>query len=215
MEINNHPIIDHLNLLTQDNRHLFLFLTKLIFEYQKENDLNIFHDLNENFYYNNYFNYKNYQDIYLNKHKSYIIREIYQTNYSLYLEILHFIQETKRIKRLPPILNGLINNDKKPNFIRFINTIILFNLIKIRLRNKSLEDIISLTKNNSLVYKLRDIHNNLDVWLGLRYLMTFKLTDNTTKNDYLMDYNYENIFWEKINEFQYHDAIYDAFDSFV
>jgi hypothetical protein len=81
-----------------------------------------------------------------------IIYDLYQHN-ELFLEIFKFITKTTQIKKLNSTLNKYCKEEQeKVHFTRFINIIVIVNLIKKIIKNKSAQSIINI---------LNDIHLNI------------------------------------------------------
>jgi hypothetical protein len=224
MVINSHEhaIIVEFKKLDDYYRHRFLLLTKLIFYHQMKNKFILLKDMKDNYLYYNYFIGANFKGIKFNEDELYLLQYIYQT-YDLFLEILSYISAINKITELPPMLNGLINEEYKPKFIKFINLIILFNLIQCRLIDKSHEDII---ENNDTSYglfqKLDNVGYIADCFLELKQLYNKNANNEYiyasvfNKNTFLLNYSYSPItsFIDRISEEQY-DDIYNIFRLFI
>lgn len=205
MDNNHHAIISEITNLNENNKHSFLLLTKYILEIQKQ----------QNFYllniqqgdYENIFN--NYPSIEFNPNNYYIISQLYK-HYELFLEIKKCISKITKIKNLNSTLNKyFVNKEEKVYFTRFINIIVIVNLIKKQLKNKSYQDII----NYNLFNKLNNINPNMISLLNLCQIPNLN-TQELIKKFFENTYNYQNInilsLINNINEDEY-NKIYETF----
>ena len=205
MESNQHAIITEFLKINDNNKHSFLFLTKYIIELQRQNKFNLLNI--QQAYDENIFD--NYPSIEFNPNNYYIITQLYK-NYELFSEIKKCISKTTKIKTLNSILNKyFVNKEEKNYFRRFINIIVIVNLIKKQLKNKLYQDII----NYNLFNKLNDIKPNIISLLNLHQLFNL-VTQEQIMNFFTNIYNYQNInvisLISNINEDEF-EKIYDIF----
>ena len=205
MDSNQHAIITDFSKINDNNKHSFLFLTKYIIELQTQNKFNLLNI--QQGHYENIFN--NYPSIEFNPNNYYIITQLYK-HYELFLEIKKCISKTTKIKTLNSTLNKyFVNKEEKDYFRRFINIIVIVNLIKKQLKNKSYQDII----NYNLLNKLNDINPNIISLLNLHQLFNL-VTQEQIMKFFSNIYNYQNIniisLINNINEDEF-EKIYDIF----
>lgn len=161
----------------------------------------------QQWHYENIFN--NYPSIEFNPNNYYIITQLCK-HYELFLEIKKCINKTTKNKTLNSTLNKyFVNKEEKDYFRRFINIIVIVNLIKKQLKNKSYQDIISY----NLLNKLNDINPNIISLLNLHQLFNL-VTQKQIMIFFSNIYNYQNIniisLINNINEDEF-DKIYDFF----
>ena len=118
--------------------------------------------------------------------------------------------KTTKIKTLNSKNNKyFVNKEEKDYFRRFINIIVIVNLIKKQLKNKSYQDII----NYNLLNKLNDINPNIISLLNLHQLFNLD-TQEQIIIFFSNIYNYQNIniisLINNINEDEF-EKIYDIF----
>ncbi len=167
--------------MDDNNKKCFLFLTKHIIELQKQNKFNILNI--QQGHYENIFN--NNPSIEPNNY--YIIHDLYK-HHELFLEINKCISKTVKIKKLNLTLNKyIVGEEEKVYFRRFINIIVIVNLIKKQLKNKSYQDMI----NYKLFDKLNNINPNITFLLNLHQL--FNISQDGIMNFFNDVYNYRNI----------------------
>ena len=196
MDNNDHAIISEITSLNKNNKHSFLLLTKYILEIQKQYNLDLLNI--QHGHYENIFN--NYPSIDINPNNYYIISQLYK-HYKLFLEIKKCISKTTKFKTLSSTLNTyFVNKEEKVYFTRFINIIVIVNLIKKQLKNKSYQDII----NYNLLNKLNDINPNIISLLNLHQLFNL-ITQQQIMTFFSNTYNYQNI-----NEVEY-NKVYETF----
>jgi hypothetical protein len=205
MDNNQHAIITELSKFNDNNKHSFLYLTKYIIELQNQNKFNLLNI--QQGPYENIFN--NYPLIEFNPNNYYIIAQLYK-HYDLFLEIKKCISKTTKFKNLNSTLNKyFVNKEEKDYFRRFVNIIVIVNLIIKQLKNKSYQDII----NYNLFNKLNYINPNIISLLNLHQLFNL-VTQEQIMNFFRNIYNYQNIniisLISNINEDEF-EKIYDIF----
>ena len=209
MNNDEHAITVKFKTFNESKKISFFWLTKCIYELQENNKFNIlnFKGPGRNFFQNidNIFNEQQYWFIY----------DIYK-KYEIFEEIVKFITTKKRNKfiNLPrKIVRYFTTNEQKEYFLKFINIVLLINLIKIQLKDKGLQQI----NNYQLFNKLNDIDTNVSSILNLTQLMNLNTQDQI--NNWLNNaYNYYNAnisnLIDYIDEDKY-DKIHELFYNFL
>ena len=210
MDNEEYFITTQLSNLNENNKHGFLLLTKYIIKLQQQGKFNVLNMEHEHTV-NMFANYPaadigphNYRDIY----------RLYEQA-ELFEEIKKGInKKTKINKKLSPILRNYIEDtEEQDNFKQFMNIIVICNLIKQQLKNKSQEDI----THYGLFDKLSAVNPNMVTWLNLGQVTN--LNTKEEMNCWLNDvYTYDNMHIPQvvdlINEEDY-NAIYHIFSRFV
>jgi hypothetical protein len=182
-----HFITTHLNKLNENDKYCFFCLTKYIMELQQNNKFQILnYQPEEGGHLANMFN--NFPWIDIRPTDYFHIAQLYK-NAELFKEIKKYIhRETKINKKLSPIVNQCFKSkEEQTDFKKLINLIVLFNLIKSQLENKTHQDL----RNYCLMDKLNAVNPNMVGWLNLYQLNN--LTTAEQMNDYWTNYKYDNM----------------------
>jgi hypothetical protein len=182
-------------------KYSFLLLTKCIFEFQNKFNLNILNKQHEN----------DIQQCQLSNPElpSYISQTF--NNFYLFSEIKSLLDKTSKIKNLkskPNILNKLESVDDKQHVIDFIKIIILINLIKKQLKNKSNDEI----SHYNLSQQINEINPNLLNVLNLNYYQS--LISKEERNNYIQ-YNIHSELKNALNNDDDYDKLYELFQMFI
>lgn len=205
----NYAITKSFIKLNNDNKKSFLLLTKLIIELQTKNNFNLLNLQNSL----SLDILRNYPYFEFNNNNYYIIFQLYQ-NYNLFSEIIKLTNNITKNNKLNLLFNKYIENTKeKEYFLKFINVIVLINLIKKQLINKSRQEI----EEYNLLYELNNIHPNIIGYLNLSQLHNLNTIEQFM--DYFINtYNYNNIsintLIDEIND-ECYDKLYNLFSLFI
>ena len=183
-------------------------MTKYIVELQQQNKFNI---LNEWGYAENML--ANYPCLDIRSNDYSHIAQLYK-NAELFVEIKKCINRKIKINKLNKTLNKYLpSKEERDNLKRLLNLIILFNLIKAQLENKTHEDL----RNYGLFDKLNAVNTSMVNWLNLgqlNNLSTAKQINDSMKHGY----KYENMripqAVDQITEDEY-NKIYRIFSLFI
>lgn len=211
MDNDEHFIVTQLSNLNEKDKHGFLSLTKCIIELQQQDKFNVLNMETGNPCETLFQNYpaaeiwpENYRDIY----RMYEEAELFE-------EIRKCVHKTTKInKRLSPILrNYIATPEEQDHFKRFINMIVLCNLIKKQLKHKSPQDI----AQYGLLEKLHAVNPNMATWLNLHQVNNLHTKEDI--DSWLDDaYTYDNMHvphvMDLITEDEY-NAVYPIFSRFV
>ncbi len=201
-----HAICNVFESLSNEKKHSFLLLTKRILELQLGHDFSFINEpttdaLNE------------YPSVAFDSSKYYLIPEIYQ-KYNIFLDIKSLINKTTKIKKLNPKLSAFFESkEDQALFKKFINIIVLVNLIRKQLKKKSPENI----ANYDLFNKLNKINANMVSLLQLEDVQN-ATTQDQIKAYINETYDYQNVdvfnLIETITDEEYY-KVYEEFELYV
>ena len=200
---NYYAIEEKFKTLKDENKELLLSLTKILME-KNFNFLSISSNLE---YFQN-------DPLVLQPEQYHVISQIYQ-QYELFDELEKITKKTTEIMKINKKLKKYVEDDVVTERLRkTLNAIILLNLIKKQLKNKSKEHI----DNFNLFVKLSNISTNLPKQLNLTQLLN--LSTNEQINDFVKNiYKYHNNvfvidYLSQIDDAEY-AKIYNLFFLFV
>lgn len=138
-----------------------------------------------------------------------VLSQIFQS-YDLFLTFKRLAVKTTTKGGLNPVLKGLLHTkEDKETFERFVKTVVLFNLIKKQLKNKTPQEI----QNYNLSEKLSALNANTVSQLNL--YETQNLTTKEEIKDFVDTYEYQNIqSLSSMDEDEYKN-IHNLFSLFV
>jgi hypothetical protein len=154
-----------------------LLLTKQIFDFQNEHGFELLHSNSESCLQNVV-----YPNVNITPTEYF---KIYQ-KYDLFVEIKKCIKKLSFLKKLNPVLNKYLENaEEKEQFKKFINMIVLINLIKQNIKNNSIVDI------NLLFNELNKINVDLLNYFNLTQLLNEPSLEQLTS--FNNTYNYHSV----------------------
>jgi len=200
MDSNQHAIITSLTKLNDKVKYNLFTVIKNIIDLQKQGKFNLLNIQPRNEYF-----FQNYPSTDISPNNYFIIFELFQ-QFNLFNEIKKYITKTTKLTKISSIIDvHFRNKEENDNFRSYINTIIMINLIKKQLKNKSHQDIV----NYGLLNKLSLINPNIVISLHLFELQNHQLNII----DFINNYNYQNNTFLTFNNDEY-DKIYDIFFLF-
>ena len=205
MDNNIYAIHSILQKMKDVNRNRFFSLSNLIIELQLKHGVDILNVTDEQVE-----ELKNYSQIDKDNYRE--LSDIYGT-YALFNEIKNCTTKASFIKKMRTVFdNETASAEFKEEFKRLLNVVVLVNLIKKRLRGKTVQEL----NDYQLVTKMTQINPHLIDFFALQQLNKFSNDDEITtfvKEEYV---TYDDVQFEELYKLydESYLAIYELFDLF-
>ena len=204
MDNNIYAIHSILQKIKDTDRDRFFSLSNLIIDLQLKHGVDILNVTDEQVE-----ELKNYSQIDKDNYRD--LSDVYGT-YALFNEIKNCTTKASFIKKLRPVFSENESTEFKEEFKRLLNVVVLVNLIKKRLKRKTIQEL----NEYQLVTKMEQINPRLIDFFSLQRVSKFTSDDEITtfvKEEYT---TYDDIQFEELYKL-YDDkypAIYELFDLF-
>jgi hypothetical protein len=204
MDNNIYAIHSILQKMKDTNRDRFFSLSNLIIDLQLKHGVDILNVTDEQVE-----ELKNYSQIDKDNYRE--LSDVYGT-YALFNEIKNCTTKASFIKKLRPIFSENESTEFKEEFKRLLNVVVLVNLIKKRLKGKTIQEL----NEYQLLTKMEQINPRLIDFFALQRVGKFTSDDEIVsfvKEEYV---TYDDIQFEELYKL-YDDkypAIYELFDLF-
>jgi len=204
MDNNIYAIHSILQKMKDTDRDRFFSLSNLIIDLQLKHGVDILNVTDEQVE-----ELKNYSQIDKDNYRE--LSDVYGT-YALFNEIKNCTTKASFIKKLRPVFSENESTEFKEEFKRLLNVVVLVNLIKKRLKRKTIQEL----NEYQLVSKMEQINPRLIDFFALQRVSKFTSDDEITtfvKEEYT---TYDDIQFEELYKL-YDDkypAIYELFDLF-
>jgi len=204
MDNNIYAIHSILQKMKDTDRDRFFSLSNLIINLQLKHGVDILNVTDEQVE-----ELKNYSQIDKDNYRE--LSDVYGT-YALFNEIKNCTTKASFIKKLRPVFSENESTEFKEEFKRLLNVVVLVNLIKKRLKRKTIQEL----NEYQLVTKMEQINPRLIDFFSLQRVSKFTSDDEITtfvKEEYT---TYDDIQFEELYKL-YDDkypAIYELFDLF-
>lgn len=204
MDNNIYAIHSILQKMKDTDRDRFFSLSNLIIDLQLKHGVDILNVADEQVE-----ELKNYSQIDKDNYRE--LSDVYGT-YALFNEIKNCTTKASFIKKLRPVFSENELTEFKEEFKRLLNVVVLVNLIKKRLKRKTIQEL----NEYQLVAKMEQINPRLIDFFALQRVSKFTSDDEITtfvKEEYT---TYDDIQFEELYKL-YDDkypAIYELFDLF-
>jgi len=204
MDNNIYAIHSILQKMKDTDRDRFFSLSNLIIDLQLKHGVDILNVTDEQIE-----ELKNYSQIDKDNYRE--LSDVYGT-YALFNEIKNCTTKASFIKKLRPVFSENESTEFKEEFKRLLNVVVLVNLIKKRLKRKTIQEL----NEYQLVTKMEQINPRLIDFFSLQRVSKFTSDDEITtfvKEEYT---TYDDIQFEELYKL-YDDkypAIYELFDLF-
>ena len=204
MDNNIYAIHSILQKMKDTDRDRFFSLSNLIIDLQLKHGVDILNVTDEQVE-----ELKNYSQIDKDNYRE--LSDVYGT-YALFNEIKNCTTKASFIKKLRPVFSENESTEFKEEFKRLLNVVVLVNLIKKRLKRKTIQEL----NEYQLVAKMEQINPRLIDFFALQRVGKFTSDDEITtfvKEEYT---TYDDIQFEELYKL-YDDkypAIYELFDLF-
>jgi hypothetical protein len=190
MNSEHYAITSAFSKMKETEKYNFQSLTNQFFEFQNQNGLSV-----------------------ISEHSTdtIVLSQIFQS-YDLFLTFKRLTVKTTTTTKsgLNPILKGLLQTkEDKETFERFVKTVVLFNLIKKQLKNKTPQEI----QNYNLLEKLSALNANTVSQLNLHEIQN--LTTKEEIKDFVDTYEYQNIQSLSLMDEDEYKTIHNLFSLFV